>query len=488
MFCSRMGALIARMAAFRVLCPAADSSDGEGGAAQGRSEREPPVSVRDALRDYRLDRMEERLKELPGELGDRLDERARSITDWAESMSRRMDRQLSIIGCFFTVIALVASFASFAIGWTWNSEFHKEFEAKVDQLHLQHANATKRLNETYSSLMAMYEKAVWQSREMDRIYASHAEVDKPRILSGEDRKTVEAVAEDESAPPLTRLKARALVALATGRWAEALSLSESIFGIAPNDVETWYNKGYALVKLKRPEEAVAAYDRVIELSPKEAKAWYNKGFALDELGSEKEALAAYERAIELAPDESKAWINKGYELARLGCAEEALTAFERAVELDSKNCKAWSNKGAMHSLLGRHGDALAAFERACDLEPGNASYAAARGYGHALVALESRGEESRDHWRKSEEAFSRAEDLKPGSSAYPRACLAALRGEGEACRKWLATALEHGALPGCRDMKDDPDFDSVRSASWFKDILAVVCKEKTPAGRGTPRQ
>jgi tetratricopeptide (TPR) repeat protein len=51
----------------------------------------------------------------------------------------------------------------------------------------------------------------------------------------------------------------------------------------------WYNRGIALLKLGRFEEAVAEFDRVLTILPRYSDAWYNKGNALNRLGRYGEA-------------------------------------------------------------------------------------------------------------------------------------------------------------------------------------------------------
>ena len=42
----------------------------------------------------------------------------------------------------------------------------------------------------------------------------------------------------------------------------------------------WNNKGVALAKLNKSDEAIKAYDKAIEINPHNSNAWNNKGVAL----------------------------------------------------------------------------------------------------------------------------------------------------------------------------------------------------------------
>ena len=61
----------------------------------------------------------------------------------------------------------------------------------------------------------------------------------------------------------------------------------------------WCNRGLALGKQVKYDEAIKAYEGAIKLNPESAPAWYNKGNALESLGRTTEANAAFAKAKEL---------------------------------------------------------------------------------------------------------------------------------------------------------------------------------------------
>jgi tetratricopeptide (TPR) repeat protein len=67
------------------------------------------------------------------------------------------------------------------------------------------------------------------------------------------------------------------------------------------DSLAWSNKGVALIKLGRYEEALQAADKAIKLDPNLALAWSIKGIALIDLGRYEEAVQAVDKAYELNP-------------------------------------------------------------------------------------------------------------------------------------------------------------------------------------------
>jgi tetratricopeptide (TPR) repeat protein len=67
-------------------------------------------------------------------------------------------------------------------------------------------------------------------------------------------------------------------------------------------VNAYVNKGVALGKLEKYEEAIACYDKAIGLDQKNASAYFNKSCVFSLMKQKKEALKNLAKAIEL--DES----------------------------------------------------------------------------------------------------------------------------------------------------------------------------------------
>ena len=77
--------------------------------------------------------------------------------------------------------------------------------------------------------------------------------------------------------------------------------------LVPNSADAWYDKGNALGKLGRSEEALTAYDMAIKIKPNHTMAWYGRSNALNRLGRAWEAEVASARAelCEICDPESK---------------------------------------------------------------------------------------------------------------------------------------------------------------------------------------
>jgi hypothetical protein len=68
----------------------------------------------------------------------------------------------------------------------------------------------------------------------------------------------------------------------------------------------------------------------------------------------------------------------------------------------------------------------------------------------------------------------KAENIKGGSASYNLACVNALMGNEEDCKKWLQKSKEKGTLPSLKHVNEDKDLDSVRDKQWFKDLIKDV--------------
>jgi hypothetical protein len=84
----------------------------------------------------------------------------------------------------------------------------------------------------------------------------------------------------------------------------------------------------------RYADAIADYDRLLERQPGDAGLWDNRGVALFKLDRLEEAEASLAEALRLRPDHAGSLSNLGLTLFGLGRAEEAVAAFDRALALD----------------------------------------------------------------------------------------------------------------------------------------------------------
>ena len=142
----------------------------------------------------------------------------------------------------------------------------------------------------------------------------------------------------------------------------AVELFAKAIALKPDFAEAHSDRGMALRKLRRFEEAVASYDEAIALKPDFAMAYNNRANALLDLNRPDEALTSCDTAIALNPGLVLAHYNRGNALQALKRPEEALASFERATALKPDFTEANWNKGLCLLLMGRFDQGLRLYE------------------------------------------------------------------------------------------------------------------------------
>jgi tetratricopeptide (TPR) repeat protein len=104
-----------------------------------------------------------------------------------------------------------------------------------------------------------------------------------------------------------------------GRYEDALREFDAAKKAMPGSAALEYDRGNALYRIGRFDDARSAYLRAAEMSPGELKEkdLYNLGNALAELGRTQEAINVYRRALALAPNDEAARHNLEVLLRRL---------------------------------------------------------------------------------------------------------------------------------------------------------------------------
>lgn len=89
--------------------------------------------------------------------------------------------------------------------------------------------------------------------------------------------------------------------LLSGRFTNALAITEAELKVAPASPRALVNKGGILIQMKQPEAALVPLNRLIELQPNHPGAHLNRAMALMNLNRLDEAAKDYRKLIELAP-------------------------------------------------------------------------------------------------------------------------------------------------------------------------------------------
>ncbi|NVO16642.1 MAG: tetratricopeptide repeat protein [Rhodoplanes sp.] len=134
------------------------------------------------------------------------------------------------------------------------------------------------------------------------------------------------------------------------------------------------DRGAALMKDGKLDEAIGAYASAVALAPLHAGEWLaeaNFGMArvLRDRGDDGAAAAALKQAIALRPDWSNAHSSLGMVLKDLGRLDDALRCHRRALEIDPRNPAALTNLGTALHACDAFDAAIAAHREAIAIAP-----------------------------------------------------------------------------------------------------------------------
>jgi tetratricopeptide (TPR) repeat protein len=147
-----------------------------------------------------------------------------------------------------------------------------------------------------------------------------------------------------------------------GEWPECVAAFERARALGHECHMCCFNRGFALARLRRANDALQALERSLELEPNNAAAWYERGMILGMAhgraqgemepfdGRHEQAVVAFDRVIALQPDHYGAWYCKAYTLYKMShswsaiqgltalgyapdVAQQALTCIEHALTL-----------------------------------------------------------------------------------------------------------------------------------------------------------
>lgn len=135
---------------------------------------------------------------------------------------------------------------------------------------------------------------------------------------------------------------------------------------SPND------RGIALARQARWDEAAAAFREALRQNPEQAAAWSNLGNVLKAQGRWDEAQRAFEKALALGPNDFETYVNLGSLFRDRRQPARALEQFERARVMRPDHPHVW--RGLAHSLreLGRFEEGEACFREWARRQPGDA--------------------------------------------------------------------------------------------------------------------
>lgn len=174
-------------------------------------------------------------------------------------------------------------------------------------------------------------------------------------------------------PSAARLEVMGDLAYADGRYQEALANYEAALDKQPNDAESHFDRGQALLALERPLEAREAFAVAVDLEP-ENRAYLDAFIdALVEAGREGRAIELLENRANDALT-AEAFIRLGDLLRRLGLPDEARVAYRRAAAVsEGTKPDPYLALAGLYRSLGDAQAELRQLSYALDLDPENVS-------------------------------------------------------------------------------------------------------------------
>src|SRR6516162_5653256 len=162
---------------------------------------------------------------------------------------------------------------------------------------------------------------------------------------------------------------QALALHQAGRLAEAEKIYGQILKVQPNHFDSLHLVGVIYAQRGNHVESVRQIDLALKINPKAAYAHNNRGLALQKLKRLDDALASYDKAIALKPDSAEAFTNRGLALQELKRLDDALASYDKAIALKPDYAEAFYNRGSALQELNRLDDALASYDKAIALKP-----------------------------------------------------------------------------------------------------------------------
>jgi tetratricopeptide (TPR) repeat protein len=333
-----------------------------------------------------------------------------------------------------------------------------------------------------------------------RLYQNGKQLEHARLAESHTRRAIEL--DDLYASGWTTL---GIIHTGTGRPEEALLDFQKALDRDPRSADALRERGYALERLVRFEEAEASYRRAVEIRPELWSSWNYLGTFYMDQNRFSDAEAAYRRALELAPDNVRALSNLGAAIYYQDRAREAEEVWKRAVQLQAYPGAA-RNLASLQFSERRYTEAVRTLEQAVASAVGD--YTLWRSLGAARYWAPGQRPRAAEAYRRAAELAEQEHRVDPTNArviAHLADCRAML-GEGDKARllaeeaarlapdsrrvaeilsgvygqigdrndalRWLTRAVEDG-YP-LADVESDPTFEKLRKDPRFAGVVAAA--------------
>jgi len=90
---------------------------------------------------------------------------------------------------------------------------------------------------------------------------------------------------------------------------------------------------------------------------------------------------------------------------------------------------------------------------------------------HLFQASMTEGAARADLLAQARDLLLRLEKAEKGRGAWRLACISALEGHADLCRRWLERARAHAGIPARSVLETEPYLNPVRDQKWFRRFL-----------------
>lgn len=244
-----------------------------------------------------------------------------------------------------------------------------ELQGKYEQAEMLNQRALRILEQVGKS---EHPRAVFPLRQLAHIYELQGKYEQAEAFYQQALQVEQQKLEPEPARVRSLLRALAQLYWRQGRYAEAeplyqplLHASEQQLAVHPNEVESYLDRGYTYLRLKKRDSACTDFAKYASLRPGNVNAAWMVVYA--SLGKQHPGVGIAERLeeiVELDPQCHEAYVCRGVALGLRGKPQEGLAELERALLLNAQSEDAWFWKGMMCMYLGQSIDALESIEQA----------------------------------------------------------------------------------------------------------------------------
>ena len=194
------------------------------------------------------------------------------------------------------------------------------------------------------------------------------------VRLGRQEEALKALREAERLDPKNGLALQGLCMYygMRGEPGKALGYAERALEINPAAPESWSNKGYSLLKLKRYPEAAKAFETAIRLKPDLPNPWINLGEAYLRQQQLGKAIGALEKAIALAPAAPDARLYVAQAYTASGQHTKAKEHIRELLKQSPTFVPAWHLLTAVNVAQDNKQEALEAYVKLKSLDPAKA--------------------------------------------------------------------------------------------------------------------